>query len=78
MIAARDVFTKSTIYDHTNYLLRYDRARNELARLQRLAAKLAIPVDAKIKDGLVKLAVQNADLGEWWIQELIAAEKALD
>ena len=44
-----------------------------------MAGKLGMPVDdAKIQDGFVKLAVQNARLGEWWIQELIATELALD
>jgi hypothetical protein len=51
----------------------------ELDRLKKLAGKLGMPADdAKIQDGFVKLAVQNARLGEWWIQELIATEIALD
>ena len=73
------MFRKSARYDHANYLLRYDRAVKELDRLKKLAGKLGMPADdAKIQDGFVKLAVQNARLGEWWIQLLIATEIALD
>jgi len=63
------LFRKSARYDHANYLLRYDRAVKELDRLKKLAGKLGLPVDdAEIQDGFVKLAVQNARLGEKWIQ----------